>query len=73
MAKLTSPCYLVEQGKDCPFRTIGCHSTCKAYKAFKAEVEKVNTKARARINAPVEAYEHDRHTRALRNGGTLHG
>ena len=31
--------------KDCDKRTLGCHSTCEDYKAFKAENEKRRERA----------------------------
>lgn len=73
MAKLNAPCYNVEQGKDCPFRTVGCHATCELYKVFQAEVAEVREKARVQKEDPVTVYECDKLTKALKRRGTLYG
>lgn len=35
------PCRDRETGRDCPDRTVGCHSRCKRYQEYHAEREKL--------------------------------
>ena len=47
---MISPCY--NKGAGCPNRTIGCHSKCEAYLAWKAECDsRAEEERRAKFGA----------------------
>ena len=47
--------------KDCDNRTIGCHSGCESYKAYRAEIDRIKSEKNR------EAAMTDHMVRAMRN------